>query len=182
MNQMKQTKACAFCAIYVTPFKSCARHEFREKLMKKQLFLFFATLLCGVCLFSSCEKKVTTSGLAPNNISGKSITLSGASRTIDFTSNSSGVIWVGNSGKADRVRNVSYQKISEDEAKISFSWYESDKSKPYALDETWEVTLTFATENTGVWGGTCTSSSWSYNKQNSNNKRSNYSGKIFSVN
>lgn len=148
--------------------------------MKKQLFLFF-TILCGVCLLSSCEN-VTKSGLAPNDVSGKTITLSGGSRTIDFTSNSSGVIWVGNSGKADRVRNVSYKKISADEAKISFSWYDSDKSKPYALDETWEVTLTFATENTGIWGGTCTYSSWSYSKQERNDDRKNYSGKVFSIN
>lgn len=148
--------------------------------MKKQLFVFFA-LLCGACLLASCES-ATSSGFAPNNVSGKSITLSGASRTIDFTSNSSGVIWVGNSGQADKVRNVSYRKISANEAKISFSWYDTDKSKAYALDETWEVTLTFATESTGVWGGTCTYSSWSYNKQKSNNDRKNYSGKIFSVN
>lgn len=137
--------------------------------------------LCGVCLLSSCEK-VTTSGLAPNDVTGKSITLSSGSRTIDFTSNSSGVIWVGNSGKADKVRNVSYKKTSADEAKISFSWYDSDKSKPYALDETWEVTLTFAEENTGVWSGNCTYSSWSYSKKKSNNERKNYSGKVFSVN
>ena len=132
-------------------------------------------------MLSSC-KNATTSGLAPNNVAGKSITLSGGSRTIDFTSNSSGVIWVGNSGKADKVRKISYKKISADEAKISFSWYDSDKSKPYALDETWEVTLTFATESTGIWGGTCTYSSWSYNKQKDDNKRKNYSGKVFSVN
>lgn len=148
--------------------------------MRKQLFVFFA-LLCGACLLVSCES-TTSSGLAPNNVSGKSITLSGASRTIDFTSNSSGVIWVGNSGQATNVRNISYRKISADEAKISFSWYESDRSQPFALDETWEVTLTFATESTGIWGGTCTYSSWSYGKQKSDNTRKNYSGNIFSVN
>lgn len=149
--------------------------------MRKGLFLITAVFVA--VFFSSCEKKdsVTKKGLAPNDVSGMTIILSGGSRTIDFKSNSSGVIWVGNSGEAQRVRNCTYKKTSANEAEINFSWYNPNKSEPYALDETWEVTLTFSEESTGVWGGTCTYSSWSYGKQKSSNERKNYSGKVFTL-
>ncbi len=147
--------------------------------MKK--ILSFAVVLSVLCCFCACEG-ASSGGLAPKDISGISVILSGCSRTINFTSNSSGTIVVGNSGNADRVRYVRYNKISADEAKIEFSWYDPDKSKsnPYALDEEASFTLTFATESTGVYGGTLNSHSWSYGKDKGTQQK-NYSGKAFTV-
>ena len=146
----------------------------------KKYFFVFAAMLAVVCFFSSCE--TSSKGPAPKDVSGKSFTFSGCSRTIDFTSNSSGVIWVGNRGAAPKVRYVRYNKKSETEAVVEFSWYDTDKSKsnPYALDETASFVLTFATESAGVYGGAVDYQSWSYGKDQGK-KRTNYSGKTFSV-
>ena len=148
--------------------------------MKK--ILSFAVIFTALCCFCACEGS-SSKGLAPKDISGKTVILSGCSRTIKFTSNSSGTIIVGNSGAADKVRYVRYKKSSADEAKIEFSWYDSDKSKsnPYALDEEASFTLTFATESTGIYGGTLNAHSWSYGKDKGTQQK-NYSGKTFSVN
>ena len=123
--------------------------------MKIRRSLFVSVIGILVCLFMiSCDNNNVSTGYAPSNVSGKTMTINGTSAGIihiHFTSNYSATI-TRNDGKSLTFSSISYKKTSSNAATVHINGIYINFGSSSATDNE-NLSLFFTSNTQGIVNG-----------------------------